>query len=324
MKTSAVVIPELTDVRSAAGRISSTANRTPVITSRTLDSLVGARVFLKCENFQRSGSFKFRGAYNAVARIPEERRSAGVLAYSSGNHAQALALAGSLLRTPVTVIMPDDAPRVKRDATTAYGAEIILYRPEEEAREELAKKLLAERDLTLIPPFDHPDIVAGQGTAALELLDEVGTLDVLLVPCGGGGLLSGSALAATSVSGVRVVGVEPELADDATRTFRDGVLHRIHNPRTIADGLRTPALSELTWSIIRQNVADMVTVSEAQIIEAMRLLWTRLKIVVEPSGAVGLAALLADPAIATRGRVGVILSGGNVDLESACGLLTER
>jgi threonine dehydratase len=308
-------------VLEAAQRLAPAVNRTPVLTSRTLDERAGATIFLKCENFQRAGSFKFRGAYNAISRLSEERRRQGVLTYSSGNHAQALALAGKLLGAPVTVVMPTTAPRVKHEATASYGAEIILYEPAEESREALAREILAEREMTLIPPFDHPDIVSGQGTAAFELLDEVGPLDLLLVPCGGGGLLSGSALACTLVSGIRVVGVEPALADDAVRTFRTGVLQRVHNPPTIADGLRTPSLGELTWPIIREHVADMVAVAEADIIEAMRFLWTRMKIVVEPSGAVALAGFLADPTVARGGRVGVILSGGNVDMRAACELL---
>jgi len=318
-----VVAPTLSDVWAAATRIAPAANRTPVLTSRTLDSRLGASVFFKCENFQRSGSFKFRGAYNTVVQLSEEERRAGVLTYSSGNHAQALALVGKLLGVPVTVVMPTSAPEVKRRATAAYGAEIILYDPDEAAREVLAREIMAERPLVLVPPFDHPNIVAGQGTAAIELLDEVGPLDLIMVPCGGGGLLAGTSLAAHAAPGCRVIGVEPELADDAARTFRAGTLQRVYNPATIADGLRTPALSNLTWSVIRENVHDLITVTESEIVEAMRFLWSRMKIVVEPSGAVALAALLRDPGLAGGGRVGVILSGGNVDLPGALTLLTD-
>lgn len=313
--------PGLGSVREAGRRLRGVATQTPVVTSRTLDERAGAAVYLKCESFQRSGSFKFRGAYNAVSALRSDERERGVVTFSSGNHAQAVALAGKLLGTAVTVVMPEDAPTAKREATAAYGAELVLYDPRRESREDLARKLAGERGSPLVPPFDHPNIVAGQGTAALELIEEVGHLDALFVPCGGGGLLSGSALAATSIAGCRVVGVEPECADDATRTFRTGVLHRVHNPDTIADGLRTPSLGEVTWPLIRTHVADMVTVSEEEIIAAMRFLWSRMKLVVEPSGAVGLAGLLARSPEA--GRVGVIISGGNVDLGAACALLTE-
>jgi threo-3-hydroxy-L-aspartate ammonia-lyase len=307
-------LPSPEGVREAARTLAGIANRTPVVTSRTLDERAGASVFCKCESFQRSGSFKFRGAYNALSRLAPERRREGVLTYSSGNHAQAVALAGRLLETRVTVVMPFTAPAVKREATMGYGADIVLYDPEREVREEVAAERLRERGGTLIPPFDHPHIVAGQGTAGLELLEDVGELDTILVPCGGGGLLSGTALAATMRPGCRVIGVEPELADDASRTFHSGTLHRVSNPPTIADGLRTPSLGAITWAIIREHVADIRTVTEADIVAAVRFLWTRMKLVVEPSGAVGLAALLADPMLGARGRVGVLISGGNADL----------
>jgi threo-3-hydroxy-L-aspartate ammonia-lyase len=314
--------PTLEAVREAADRLRGVANRTPVLTSRTLDGRIGRRVYLKAESFQRGGAFKFRGAYNAITRLPPEERARGVLAFSSGNHAQAVALVGRLLGIRTTIVMPDDAPRAKLEATRGYGAEVILYRPASESREALAERLRAERGMTLIPPYDHPDVVAGQGTAVLELLEEAGPLDLLLAPCGGGGLLSGSALAATSVPGCRVVGVEPELADDATRTFRTGTLHRVSNPPTIADGLRTPSLGQVTWPLVRRHVHDMVTVSEREIVEAMRFVWTRMKMVVEPSGAVALAALLHRPEL-RGGRIGVVVSGGNVDLATACALLAD-
>jgi threo-3-hydroxy-L-aspartate ammonia-lyase len=318
-------LPTIEDVQRAAERLRDAAHRTPVFTSRTLDERCGARVFLKCENFQRAGAFKFRGALNAVLALPERERRRGVLTYSSGNHAQALALVGKLLGVEVTVIMPDNAPRAKIDATRGYGAEVILYDPRETTREELGERLREERGTPLIPPYDHPDIVAGQGTAALELFEEVGTLDALLAPCGGGGLLSGSAIAARSRSpGCRVVGVEPELADDATRSFRTGTLQRVHNPPTVADGLRTPALGIVTFPLVQRYVDEFRTVSEAEIADSMRFLWTRLKLVVEPSGAVGPAPLLGGPASLSWGeRIGVIISGGNVDLAAACRLLGE-
>jgi threo-3-hydroxy-L-aspartate ammonia-lyase len=316
--------PSLETVREAATRLDGIANRTPVMASRTLDDRTDAKVFLKCENFQRSGSFKFRGAYNAVSRLDTEARRRGVLTYSSGNHAQAMALVGQLLDVRVTVVMPLNAPATKRAATVAYGGEVVLYDPESASREEIARQMREERGVTLIPPFDHPDIVSGQGTAALELLQETGDLDLLLVPCGGGGLLSGSALAARSVAACRVIGAEPSLADDATRSFRTGKLQRVVNPPTIADGLRTPSLGQITWPIVRDSVAEMVTVEENDIVDAMRFLWTRMKLVVEPSGAVAVAALLSNPDLGRNSRVGVLVSGGNVDLEFACALLTER
>jgi threonine dehydratase len=281
-----------------------------------------ARVFVKCESLQRTGSFKFRGAYNAISRLDPEARRRGVLAYSSGNHAQAVALAGRLLETPATIVMPSDAPRAKLEATRGYGAEVILYDPRETVREELAAQIRDDRGLALVPPYDHPDVVAGQGTAALELLEDSGGVDLLVVPCGGGGLLSGSSLAATGLPGCRVIGVEPELADDAARTFRTGTLQQVRNPPTIADGLRTPSLGQVPWAIIREHVTDIVTVTEAEIVEAMRFYWTRMKLVVEPSGAVSLAGLLNRLKPLGAQRVGVIISGGNVDLSAALALLS--
>ncbi|HYJ80532.1 MAG TPA: threo-3-hydroxy-L-aspartate ammonia-lyase [Longimicrobiaceae bacterium] len=315
-------LPTVADVREAAARLAGVANRTPVHTSRTLDERTGAAVFLKCESFQRGGAFKFRGAYNAVSKLTDEERGRGVLTYSSGNHAQAVALTGRLLGVETVVVMPLDAPAPKIAGTRGYGAEVVLYDRHSRSREEIAAELQRERGMTLIPPYDHPDVVAGQGTAALELLEEVGPLDVLMTPCGGGGLLSGTALAAKALApGCRVIGVEPEAADDATRSFRSGELHTVHNPPTIADGLRTPSLGRVTFPLVRAHVDEMRTVSDAGIVEAMRFLWTRMKLVVEPSGAVPVAALLAD-AEAFRGRrVGIVVSGGNVDLTAACELL---
>ena len=301
-------------ILAAKKRISGQAHVTPVMTSRTLNSRVGATIFLKCENYQRVGAFKFRGAYNAIDRLSEADRKRGVITHSSGNHAQAIALVGRILGVETTIVMPQDAPATKRAATAAYGATIVEYDPDETTRDEIAHDLKAKHGYKLIPPYDHIDIVAGQGTAALELLDEVKSLDMLLVPCGGGGLLSGSAISAKAMApACRVIGVEPELADDATRSFQTGKLHTVKNPPTIADGTRTPSLGEkVTFPLVLKYVDDMQTVSEAAIIEAVQFLFYRMKLVVEPSGALGVAALLSGD-IKSQGRVGVIISGGNID-----------
>jgi len=303
------------DVVAAAERIRGTAHRTPVVTSRTLDDRLSARLFLKCENLQRAGAFKFRGAYNAVARLSAEERSRGVLAYSSGNHAQAIALASRLVGTRATIVMPKDAPAAKRRATEGYGAIVVAYDPATERREELALRLQSESNPVLIPPFDHADVIAGQGTAALELIEDVGALDVLLVCCGGGGLLSGSALAARRLSPrCRVIGVEPELGDDATRSFKSGVLVTIDTPATIADGARTTSLGHLTFPLVRQLVDDMLTVPDEALVRAVVFAFERLKLVVEPTGVLGLAAALERRIDLAGRKVGVIVSGGNVDL----------
>lgn len=324
MEVTAQALPTFDDVRQAAARIDGVANRTPVMCSRTLDEMTGVRVYLKCENFQRMGAFKFRGAYNALSKLSRDEKKRGVLTYSSGNHAQAIALSGRLLGISTTIIMPQNAPASKLAATRGYGAEVILFDPDETKREALAAEIRKERgDVTVIPPYDHADVVAGQGTAALELIDEAGELDAIYAPCGGGGLLSGTALAAKGAGDdCHVIGVEPELADDATRSFRTGSLQTIHNPPTIADGLRTPSLGKITFPLVRENVDDMITVTEEEIVSAMRFLWTRMKLVVEPSGAVSLAGLLKTNDRFSGKKVGVILSGGNVDLETALSLLT--
>jgi threonine dehydratase len=312
------------DVEAAAERLRGVAHRTPVATSRTLDERLSARLFLKCENLQRAGAFKFRGAYNATAKLAPAERARGVLTYSSGNHAQAIALACRLLGAPATIVMPENAPAAKRRATEGYGARIVAYDPARANREEIAEALRREGDPVLVPPYDHADVIAGQGTAARELLEDAGALDLLLVPCGGRGLLSGSALSARALAPLcRVVGVEPELADDATRSFRTGTLHTVSNPPTIADGARTPSLGKLTFPLVRQNVDDMVTVSDDDLVRAMRFAWERMKLVVEPTGVLGLAAALARKVDVEGKRVGVILSGGNVDLGYALELFGE-
>lgn len=300
-------------ILAASQRLAGVAHRTPVLTSRTLDARAGASVFLKCENLQRVGAFKFRGAYNAISQLSDAERARGVITYSSGNHAQAVALACRMLGAQAVIVMPDNAPATKRAATEGYGARIVPYDPATGDRQQIAEGLAADHGYTIVPPYDHAAIVAGQGTAALELFEDVGALDHLLVPCGGGGLLSGSAIAAKGLSpGCRVTGIEPEVADDATRSFHTKTLHTVHNPPTIADGTRTPSLGAVTFPLVLRYVDDMRTVSEAAIIDAVRFLFFRAKLVVEPSGALGVAALLSG-AVPVRGRVGVILSGGNVD-----------
>lgn len=305
------------DIEAAARRLYGVVCQTPVMTSTTVNEITQARVFFKCENFQKTGSFKFRGAYNALSQLSEEEKQRGVLTYSSGNHAQAIALAGKLLNIPATIIMPEDAPAVKLAATRSYGAEIILYARAEGNRQELGEKIAAERGLTIVPPYDKIEVIAGQGTAAKELFEEVGELDLLLVCCGGGGLLSGSALTAKTLSPqCRVIGVEPAQADDATRSFYSQTLQVIHNPDTIADGARTPSLGKLTFPLILHYVDDMVTVSEEAILKTTFFIWERMKIVVEPTGVLAAAALLEGIVKAVGKRVGVIISGGNVDIRA--------
>lgn len=324
MSSNENALPDFASVTAARQRLDGFANRTPVITSRTLDAITGARVFLKCENFQRAGAFKFRGAFNALSQLSVAQKAAGVLAYSSGNHAQAVALAGNLLGIRTTIIMPSNAPESKLAGTRGYGGTVVLYDPVTTVREELAAKWRDDSGMTVIPPYDHFDIIAGQGTAALELFEEVGSLDRLYAPCGGGGLLSGSALSAKGVSdGCKVIGVEPEVADDATRSFRTGQLHTARNPATVADGLRTPSLGKMTFPLVGRFVDEMVTVSEAEIVETMKFLWTRMKLVVEPSGAVALAPLMRGDLKVANVRAGVVISGGNVDLDTACRLLAD-
>jgi len=304
----------LSRLDAARERLRGVAHRTPVATSSTLDAHVAARVYLKCENLQRMGAFKFRGAYNTISRLPREQLDRGVIAFSSGNHAQAVALVARLLGAPATIVMPSGAPATKLAATREYGADIVFYDQLGEERDALAARLAAEHGWALIPPFDHPDIIAGQGTAAVELFEDAGPFDLLLVPVGGGGLLSGCALAARQRSpGCRVVGVEPQGGDDGVRSFRSGRLERVENPQTIADGARTPSLGTLTFALIQRTVDDMISVPDAALIEAMRFTWERMKLVVEPTGVLGLAALRSGAVKAEGLRVGVILSGGNID-----------
>jgi threonine dehydratase len=315
-----VRLPAYADVASAASRIAGVAHRTPVLTSRLVDERCGARVFFKCESVQRAGAFKFRGAYNALSRLTGDEARRGVVTFSSGNHAQAVALAGQLLDIPRVIVMPSDAPPVKRAATEAYGGEVVVYDRDREDRESIGRRIAKERGLTLVPPYDHPDIIAGQGTAALELFEDVGSLDLLFVPCGGGGLLSGSALAARALSpACRVIGVEPAAADDANRSFRAKTLQTVTNPPTVADGARTPSLGQLTFPIVLGAVDDMTTVDDRTLLQTMFYLWERLKVMIEPTGALGAAAALADLDRLRGRRVGVILSGGNVDLSQLPG-----
>ncbi len=308
------LVISLDDVRAAAERLRGVAHRTPVHTSRTLDALAGRELFLKCENFQRGGAFKFRGAYNAISRLGADERVAGVVAFSSGNHAQGVALAARILGVPAVICMPDDAPPVKLVATQGYGAEVVIYARASADREAFARTIAVERGMTLIPPYDHPQIMAGQGTAALELLEDVPDLDALLAPVGGGGLIGGCAVAACGLRPqIRVFGVETEGADDTRQSLERGERVSIPPPNTIADGIRTLAPGHLTFPIIQRHVEHVLVVSDDAVLATMRLLLLRLKLVVEPTGAVALAAALGGLLPAECGRVGVIISGGNLD-----------
>ncbi len=315
-------LPTYADVEAAAGRLAGVAHVTPVLTSRLLDAELGARVFVKAENLQRMGAFKFRGAFNALSRFDPGQRRAGVVAFSSGNHAQAIGLAAQLLDIPATILMPADAPASKVAATRGYGAEVVRYDRWTEDREQIGAALAQERGLTLIPPYDHPDIIAGQGTAARELLAETGPLDALYICLGGGGLLAGSALAARAVSpGIRIVGVEPAAGDDGRRSLRAGRIVHIDTPDTIADGAQTQHLGELTFAIIRRDVDDIDVATDDELVLGMRMFASRFKMVVEPTGALGHAGVRHDAERNRGGRVGVIVSGGNVDLDRYAALL---
>ena len=315
--------PTFADVQAAAERIRGHAHRTPVLISRRVNTETGARVYFKCENFQRMGAFKFRGAFNALSRFDEDQRRAGVVTYSSGNHAQAIALAARILGVPATIVMPHDAPEAKVAATVGYGASVVRYDRYTEDREEIGRALAADKGLTLVPPFDHPDVIAGQGTATLELLEEVGELDALFVCLGGGGLLSGAALAARAMSpSCRIVGVEPEAGDDGVQSLRTGSIVHIDTPVTIADGAQTQALGVLPFEIIRRDVDDILTASDAELVAAMRVFASTMKIVVEPTGCLEFAAVRRLAAELAGQRVGVLVSGGNVDLNRFAALLT--
>jgi len=318
-------LPGYDDVVAAAARIRGVAHRTPVLRSRLIDAQVGAEVFFKAEPFQRVGAFKFRGAVNAVARLDAGQRARGIVAFSSGNHAQAMALAAQLAGIPAVIVMPTDAPAIKLAATRAYGAEVVTFDRFTEDREAIGAALAQDRGLTLIPPFEHPDIIAGQGTAALELFDECGPLDALIAPVGGGGLLSGSALAAQGMApGCRIIGAEPVAGDDARRSLAEGRIVRIEVPRTIADGAQTMAIGDMTFALMRTHVETIVPVPDDALVAAMVLLAERMKLVVEPTGCLGLAAALAGGLGLEGRRVGIILSGGNIDMGRFARLVSEH
>ena len=306
---------QFSEVEKAAARIKGVAHRTPVLTSRTADGMARAQLYFKCENFQRIGAFKFRGAYNALSKFSDEQRRAGVVTFSSGNHAQAIALSASLLGMAAAIIMPKDAPALKVAATKGYGAEVILYDRYTEDREEIGRRLAQERGMTLIPPYDHPDVICGQGTATMELIEEVGQLDVLLVCLGGGGLLAGSALAAAAMSpGCRIIGVEPEAGNDGQQSLRSGAVVHIGVPDTIADGAMVTHIGEHNFEVIKREVDDIVTVTDAQLVDTMKFFAERMKMIVEPTGCLGAAAALHGAVPVEGKRVGILISGGNVDL----------
>jgi threonine dehydratase len=314
--------PTYDDVLAAASRIAARAHRTPVLRSRLLNEQMGADLVFKCENFQRAGAFKFRGAFNALSQLTSEQRRRGVVAYSSGNHAQAVALSAQILDIPATIVMPHDAPAGKLAATKSYGGEVLSYDRYAQDREEIGRALAVEQGLTLIPPYDHPQVIAGQGTAARELFEEVGELDALFVPLGGGGLLSGTALSTRALSPeCRLYGVEPEAGNDGQQSLRRGEIVHIQTPRTIADGAQTQHLGEHTFEIIREDVNDILTATDHELIEVMRLFAAYLKIVVEPTGCLGLAAVRNLTTQLRGQRVGVIISGGNIALDSFASLL---
>ncbi|WOI83695.1 threo-3-hydroxy-L-aspartate ammonia-lyase [Citrobacter braakii] len=310
-----MTLPDYNDVAAAAERIADYANKTPVMTSRTVNDEFGAEVFFKCENFQRMGAFKFRGAMNALRQFTSEQRAAGVVTFSSGNHAQAIALSAKLLGIPATIIMPHDAPAAKVAATKGYGGNVVIYDRYTEDREKIGRELAEKQGLTLIPPYDHPHVIAGQGTATKELIEEVGQLDVLFVCLGGGGLLSGSSLAARHLSPDCIIyGVEPEAGNDGQQSFRSGKIVHIDTPKTIADGAQTQHLGNITFPIIQQNVHDILTVSDDELVASMKFIAERMKIVVEPTGCLGFAAARARKAELRGKKIGIIISGGNVDI----------
>jgi threo-3-hydroxy-L-aspartate ammonia-lyase len=318
-------LPTFDDVVAAAQRIAGVAHRTPVMTSRTVNDEFGAEVFFKCENFQRMGAFKFRGAFNALSKFDDDQRRRGVVAFSSGNHAQAVALSARLLGIPATIIMPHDAPAMKLAATKGYGGNVVTYDRYKEDREQIGRDLAEKHGLTLIPPYDHPDVIAGQGTAAKELFEEVGALDAFFVPLGGGGLLSGSALATQALSpSCKLYGVEPEASNDGQQSFRTGAIVHIDTPKTIADGAQTQHLGNHTFPIIRNAVTDVLTASDAELVECMRFFAARMKMVVEPTGCLGFAAARQLKDQAAGKRIGILISGGNVDIQKLVELLSEH
>lgn len=315
-------LPSFEDVRVAAERIAGAAHRTPVLTSRTADAATGAKLFFKAENLQRSGAFKFRGAYNSIAALDPEARKRGVIAFSSGNHAQAIAYAASLQGAPSTIVMPDDAPAIKVAATKAYGANVVFYDRYKEDRAAIGRRLAEETGGALVPPYDHPDVIAGQGTAAMELIEEVGPLDMLVTPLGGGGLLAGTTLAAQALSpGCAVVGVEPEAGNDGQQSLAKGEVVTIAIPKSIADGALTASLGDHTFPIIRAGVEKIVTATDAELVKTLRFFAERMKIVVEPTGCLAAAAVLQGALDCKGKRVGIVLSGGNVDLKALAGFL---
>lgn len=315
MNTLQTSIPSYDDVVAAAQRLKGVVHHTPVMTSRTMDERLGAQVFFKCENLQRTGAFKLRGAYNALSQFSAEQRKGGALAFSSGNHAQAIALAAQILDMPALIVMPEDAPASKMAATRGYGAQVVTYNRFTEDREVIAKKLSEERGMTLIPPYNHPHVIAGQGTAVKELLEEVPDLDYLFVCLGGGGLLSGSLLSAKALAPkCQVYGVEPEAGNDVQQSLRAGHIVKIDTPHTIADGAQTQSPGSITFPLIQQNVKDILTVSDEQLVQTLRFYAERMKIVVEPTGALSLAGALHGGVKLSGARVGILISGGNVDL----------
>jgi threonine dehydratase len=315
-------LPTYDDVVDAAARIAGAANRTPVLTSRTVDEEFGAQVFFKCENMQRTGAFKFRGAYNALSKFSAEQRKAGVVAFSSGNHAQAVALAAKLLDMPATIVMPHDAPAAKVAATRGYGGNVVVYDRYTEDREQIGRDLAEKHGLTLIPPYDHPDVIAGQGTGAKELFEETGPLDAFFVCLGGGGLLAGSALSTRALAPqCRLYGVEPEAGNDGQQSFRSGAIVHIDTPKTIADGAQTQHLGQHTFPIIRRDVDDVLTVTDDELVQCMRFLAGRMKLVVEPTGCLGFAAARRMKETLRGKRIGILVSGGNIDLARLGGFL---
>lgn len=315
-------LPTYDEVVAASNRIRHHANRTPTMTSRTANEHVGAQLFFKCENFQRAGAFKFRGAFNAVASLNAEQRRAGVVAFSSGNHAQAIALSSQLMGVPATIVMPRDAPAVKLAATRAYGADVIIYDRYTEDREKIGRALSESRGLTLIPPYDHRDVIAGQGTSAIELFEDAGLLDALFVPLGGGGLLAGCSLVAKTLAPrCKIYGVEPELGNDGQQSFRSGAIVHIESPATIADGAQTQHLGQLTFPIIKRHVADILTVQDSELVVAMRFFAERMKILVEPTGCLAFAGACSFRREIAGKRIGVLISGGNVDVQRLSSLL---